>query len=75
MAISTTTASLLDEGMRLHQAGHFGDAEVAYLHLLKADPNHAQALNLLGVLYLTGERPKDAVKWSGPCRTEARQNA
>ena len=63
MTISTTADTLLDEGMRLHQAGHFGDAEVAYLHLLKADPNHAQALNLLGVLYLTGERPKDAVKW------------
>ena len=65
MTTSTTTASLLDEGMRLHQAGHFGDAELAYLNLLKAEPGHAQALNLLGVLYLTGERPKDAVKWLG----------
>ncbi|MEQ9199437.1 MAG: sulfotransferase, partial [Rhodospirillales bacterium] len=65
MASPTTTASLLDEGMRLHQAGHFGDAELAYLHLLRAEPDHSQALNLLGVLYLTGERPKDAVKWLG----------
>jgi tetratricopeptide (TPR) repeat protein len=35
---------------KLHQAGCFADAEVCYRQLLAARPNHAEALNLLGVV-------------------------
>jgi tetratricopeptide (TPR) repeat protein len=35
---------------KLHQAGRLADAEVCYRQLLAARPNHAETLNLLGVV-------------------------
>jgi predicted O-linked N-acetylglucosamine transferase (SPINDLY family) len=40
----------LATALRLHQAGRLGEAEPIYQQILRADPNHVDALNLLGVL-------------------------
>jgi len=42
--------ALLDVGLRHHQAGQLGDAERLYRQVLEADPSHADALHLLGVI-------------------------
>jgi predicted Zn-dependent protease len=63
MTAAATAEPMLQQGMAMHRAGRFGDAESAYLAVLKADPGNAQALNLIGALYLTGEKPRDAAKW------------
>jgi protein O-GlcNAc transferase len=41
---------MVAEGMRLHRAGRLVEAESAYRQVIAADPNHADALHLLGVL-------------------------
>lgn len=43
-------ADLFAAGFRLHQAGRLAEAEVWYRRVLAAEPNHADALNLLGVV-------------------------
>ncbi len=40
----------LTEGLKAHRAGHFGEAEALYLKLLKAQPNHSDAMHLLGLI-------------------------
>jgi predicted O-linked N-acetylglucosamine transferase (SPINDLY family) len=42
----------LATALRHHQAGRLQEAEPVYQQILKADPNHVDALNLLGVLAL-----------------------
>lgn len=63
MMVEASADDLLRQGMELHRAGRFGDAETAYLGVLKLRAGDGQALNLLGALYLAGERPRDAAKW------------
>ena len=51
--ISTTAASVADifaAGVAHHQAGRLGDAEAHYQQVLAAQPEHADALHLLGAL-------------------------
>ena len=36
--------------MKLHQAGRIADAERLYRQILQVDPNHADALHLLGLI-------------------------
>ena len=43
-------AQCLSSAIALHQQGHLAQAETLYKALLKADPNHADALHLLGVM-------------------------
>ena len=43
-------ADLLAEGLRHHQAGRLPDAEACYRRVLAAEPEHADALHLLGVI-------------------------
>jgi Flp pilus assembly protein TadD len=41
---------ILSLGLRAHQAGHFNQAEQLYQQILQANPQHPDALHLLGVL-------------------------
>lgn len=45
-----TIAEQLKRGVREHQAGHLPEAEQSYRAVLRADPDQADALHLLGVL-------------------------
>jgi len=40
----------LDQARQLHQAGKAGEAEIIYRRILAQQPNHSEALNLLGVI-------------------------
>jgi tetratricopeptide (TPR) repeat protein len=41
---------ILARGLAHHQAGHLAEAEVCYREVLRIEPDHAEALHLLGVL-------------------------
>jgi tetratricopeptide (TPR) repeat protein len=43
-------ADLLTAGWKLHQAGRLAEAEIWYRRVLAARPDHANALNLLGIV-------------------------
>ena len=45
-----TIAEMCEEGLGHHQAGRLTDAERIYRAVLAADPNHVDALHLLGVV-------------------------
>src|ERR1700732_4649478 len=45
-----TLAELFDEALRWHQSGDLCQAASLYRQILQADPAHADALHLLGVL-------------------------
>ena len=51
---------LLAHGLAHHRAGRADQAAAAYRELLAADPGHADALNLLGVIALQGGDPAAA---------------
>jgi tetratricopeptide (TPR) repeat protein len=48
-ATTTSIADVLATGRRLHQIGRLADAEACYRQVLAVRPNHADALNLLGL--------------------------
>lgn len=51
-------ASALDEGVAWHQAGRLEAAEAAYRRILAAQPLHAEAMQLLGVVrHQRGDHP------------------
>ncbi len=51
----TTVAEAFAHALQLHRTGNWPQAEHAYLQIVDADPNHADALHSLGVLaYQTG---------------------
>jgi tetratricopeptide (TPR) repeat protein len=50
MTETSDTATDLDAGLAHHEAGRFAAAEVLYRRFLDQEPDHADALNLLGVL-------------------------
>ncbi|HET6252062.1 MAG TPA: tetratricopeptide repeat-containing glycosyltransferase family protein [Tepidisphaeraceae bacterium] len=50
-----------DTAVEHHQAGRIADAEVLYRHVLANQPNHADALHLLGVLAAQLDRFDDAI--------------
>lgn len=55
----------VQEALRHHQRGDLAEAERMYRQVLVVDPQHADALHLLGmVAYQTG-RDEDAVEWIG----------
>ncbi|WP_146210815.1 tetratricopeptide repeat protein, partial [Azospirillum sp. TSO35-2] len=55
----------LAQAVAHHQAGRLGEAERGYRAVLVADPNHADALHLLGVLSLQSGRLAEAVTLIG----------
>jgi tetratricopeptide (TPR) repeat protein len=50
----------IDEALALHQQGRLDEAETGYDRVLKARPNHFDALHLLGVLNTQRGRPAEA---------------
>ena len=58
-------AAQLGRAVAHHQAGRFSEAERDYRAVLAADPHHADALHLLGVLALQVGQPEPAVELIG----------
>lgn len=48
--VEVSLSAYLQAAVTAHQAGRFEDAKAAYMAILKAHPDHADALQLLGVL-------------------------
>jgi protein O-GlcNAc transferase len=53
---------LLDDAIRLHQAGQLAEAEVAYRKILEASPRDAAALHMLGVVHLQKGEAREAAE-------------
>jgi predicted TPR repeat methyltransferase len=56
-----TPDDLLNAAVGLHKAGDFGGAERMYRQVLAAEPRHAVALNLLGLVMLGERRLEPAI--------------
>jgi predicted O-linked N-acetylglucosamine transferase (SPINDLY family) len=54
-------AQLLNEAFAAHQARRLGDAQRLYKHVLKAAPDHPEALQLLGLVLLEQGRSGEAL--------------
>jgi 2-polyprenyl-3-methyl-5-hydroxy-6-metoxy-1,4-benzoquinol methylase len=63
--VGPTVAELLAQAQGHHHAGRLADAESAYRKILANDPNHFDALHLLGVLAQQGGRSDVAVRLIG----------
>jgi tetratricopeptide (TPR) repeat protein len=48
--VATEVAEFMGTGLKHHQAGRLAEAEACYRHVLAGQPNHADALHLLGVV-------------------------
>lgn len=66
-AVSPTadTQTLLQQAMQEHTSGHFDEAQGLYAHVLEHQPEHADALHLLGVLQAQRGRHADAAELIG----------
>ena len=62
---TAAVAELLGASLKYHQAGRLGEAETCYRRVLAAQPNHADALHLLGVLAHQTRRHDLAVELIG----------
>jgi protein O-GlcNAc transferase len=56
-----TPGQILQEGLRLHQAGRLAEAESRYRQLLAQRPKHPEAMHYLGLLAYQNKRYADAV--------------
>ena len=70
--VPASATDFLAVGLKLHQAGQLAEAEVCYRRVLAAQPNHADALHLLGVVAhqlgrsdLAVELIRQAIQWNG----------
>ncbi len=54
---------LFAEAQAHHQARRFGEAEAGYIEILRRDPQHSDALNLLGTTLAQSHRPEKAVEF------------
>jgi hypothetical protein len=54
-----------DQGLALHHQGKLSDAERAYAEVLQHQPNHFDALHLLGVIALQTRRTEKAIELIG----------
>ncbi len=59
----TTSAETLQTALAHHQAGRLQQAEQLYRQLLQADPQHAGAMHLLGLIALQVGKPELAVQY------------
>ncbi|MBV9970010.1 MAG: tetratricopeptide repeat protein, partial [Xanthobacteraceae bacterium] len=64
-AQSAIDDDILDAGIAQHQAGRWVEAEAAYRKVLAQQPDHPDALHLLGVLAQQAGRPELAVDLIG----------
>ncbi len=53
----------IETGLALQQAGHFADAALVYRQILAIDPNHADALHLLGLVAYHDGNYAEATEW------------
>jgi Tfp pilus assembly protein PilF len=60
-----TTAEALETACRHHRSGRLREAEALYRQILQAEPNHADALHLLGVVAHQHGRHEQAVEMIG----------
>ncbi len=58
---SSENPSDISQAKTLHQAGEFAEAENVYKKVLEQEPENAEALALLGVLYCQSSRLEDGV--------------
>ena len=58
-----TIPEAIQVGIAHHQAGQFEQAERVYRQILQANPRHAGAMNLLGLLALQSGRHQLAAEW------------
>ena len=59
----TQVANLAQKGKALHQQGNFAEAQVIYEQILKIQPDHFDALQLLGVLFAQIKKYSQAVEF------------
>jgi len=59
----TQIATLTQQGIALHQQGNFPEAQVIYEQVLLIQPNHFDALQLLGVLFAQVKKYPQAVEF------------
>jgi predicted O-linked N-acetylglucosamine transferase (SPINDLY family) len=64
-AAAPGAAELVGGGLKLHQAGRWAEAEACYRQALAAEPDHADALHLLGVIAYQVKRADLAVELIG----------
>jgi len=55
-------ASLVQQGISLHQQGSFEEAQVIYEQILKSQPGHFDAMQLLGVLFVQIKKYLEAIE-------------
>ena len=55
-------ADLIGDALAHHRAGRLAEAEAIYRRILAADPNHVEALRLLGMIALQVGRHADAIR-------------
>ena len=68
-------ANLLGAGLKHHQAGRLAEAEACYRRVLAAQPDHADALHLLGVVAHQTKRHDLAVELISQAIKQNGQNA
>ena len=68
-------ANLLGAGLKHHQAGRLAEAEACYRRVLAAQPDHADALHLLGVVAHQAGRHDLAVELISQAIKQNGQNA
>jgi protein O-GlcNAc transferase len=60
-----TTAEALAVALEHHQAGRLSDAEAIYRQIVEAEPNHADAWHLLGVIAHQAGQFETAIEYIG----------
>ena len=74
--VVATIAEALALAVQYHQQGAWQQAEQIYRQILQVDPNHADALHLLGVLAYQAGQYELAVEYMGRAiRSERRPGA
>jgi len=68
-------AKLLEEGLTHHRAGRLAEAEACYQQMLAAQPDHADALHLLGLIAYQVRRADLAVELIGRAIERNERNA
>jgi predicted O-linked N-acetylglucosamine transferase (SPINDLY family) len=70
-----TILETFNQALQHHQAGRFQEAETLYRQILQAQPGHADALHLLGMLFFQAGRPDAAIDFINQAITRNPGNA
>ena len=60
---NATPAAAYEAGLQQMRTGQYLDAQLCCQQALALDPGHADALHLMGLLYLNGGQYDHAVEW------------